>query len=173
MAFSLYAATIPSYQQILGSVSGLLVKAEAFCAEKRINHDEVIQARLAPDMLPFAYQVKSTAVHSLGAIEGLRRGTFSPDMSPPPETFAALKVRIAETLGTLEEIEPAEIDSFIGRDMCFVRGEHRLDFTAENFLLSFSQPNFYFHAATTYDILRCKGVPIGKRDFTGRLRLKR
>ena len=48
-----------------------------------------------------------------------------------------------------------------------------VDFTAENFLLSFSQPNFYFHATTTYDILRWKGVPIGKRDFTGRLRLKR
>ena len=132
MAFSLYAATIPSYQQILGSVSGLLVKAEAFCAEKSINHDEIIQARLAPDMLPFAYQVKSTTVHSLGAIEGLRRGTFSPDMTPPPETFAALKVRTAETLSALEKIEPAEIDSFIGRDMCFVRGEHRLDFTGEN-----------------------------------------
>jgi len=173
MAFSLYAATIPSYQQILGSVSGLLVKAEAFCAEKSINHDEIIQARLAPDMLPFAYQVKSTTVHSLGAIEGLRRGTFSPDMTPPPETFAALKVRTAETLSALEKIEPAEIDSFIGRDMCFVRGEHRLDFTAENFLWSFSQPNFYFHAATTYGILRWKGVQIGKRDFTGRLRLKR
>jgi hypothetical protein len=173
MAFSLYAATIPSYQQILGSVSGLLVKAETFCAENSINHDEIIQARLTPDMLPFAYQVKSTAVHSLGAIEGVRRGTFSPDMSPPPETFAALKGRIAETLSALEKIEQAEIDSFIGRDMRFVRGELRGDFTVENFLLSFSQPNFYFHATTTYDILRWKGVQIGKRDFTGKLRLKR
>jgi hypothetical protein len=173
MAFSLYAATIPSYQQILGSVSGLLVKAEAFCAEKSINDDDIIQARLAPDMLPFAYQVKSTAVHSLGAVEGVRRGAFSPDMTPPPETFPALKARIAETLAALEKIEAAEIDSLIGRDMCFVRGEHRLDFTAENFLLSFSQPNFYFHATTSYDILRWKGVSIGKRDFTGKLRLKR
>jgi uncharacterized protein len=173
MPFSLYAATIPSYQQILGSVPGLLEKAEAFCAEKAIKHEDIIQARLAPDMLPFAYQVKSTAVHSLGAIEGVRRGTFSPDMTPPPETFAALKARIAETLAALEEIEPTEIDSFIGREMRFVRGEHRLDFTAENFLLSFSQPNFYFHATTAYDILRWRGVRIGKRDFTGKLRLKK
>ena len=172
MGFSLYAATIPSYQQILGSVSGLLVKAEAFCAEKSINHDDIIQARLAPDMLPFAYQVKSTAVHSLGALEGVRRGVFSPDMSPPPESFAALKARIAETLAALEMIEPAEVDGFVGRDMRFARGERHLDFTAENFLLSFSQPNFYFHATTTYDILRWKGVRVGKRDFTGKLRLK-
>ena len=172
MALSLYAATIPSYQQILGSVSGLVSTAEAFCAEKGLAPEDIIQARLAPDMLPFAYQVKSTAVHSLGAIEGVRRGTFSPDMTPPPETFAALKARIEETLAALETIQPAEIESFIGRDMRFVRGEHQLNFTAENFLLSFSQPNFYFHATTTYDILRWKGVRIGKRDFTGKLRLK-
>ena len=74
MALSLYAATIPSYRQILGAVSGLLRTAQAFCAEKGIAHEEMIHARLAPDMLPFAYQVKSTAVHSLGAIEvGLTR----------------------------------------------------------------------------------------------------
>ncbi len=172
MAFSLYAATIPSYQQILGAVSGLLATAEAFCSEKGIAHEEIIQARLAEDMQPFAYQVKSTAVHSLGAIEGVRRGVFSPDMTTPPETFTALKARIADTLATLEVIQPAEIDAFVGRDMRFAFGDRQLDFTAENFLLSFSQPNFYFHATTTYDILRWKGVRIGKRNFVGKLRLK-
>ena len=77
MAFSLYAATVPSYRQILGAVSGLLGTAEAFSTEKGIAPDDIIQARLAEDMLPFAYQVKSTAVHSLGAIEGVRSGVFS------------------------------------------------------------------------------------------------
>lgn len=172
MTLSLYAATIPSYRQTLGAVSGLLRTAQTFCTEKGIDPTELIQARLAPDMLPFAFQVKSTAVHSLGAIEGVRRGVFSPDMTPPPETFAALQSRIAETLSALESIEPAEIESFIGREMRFEFRSHRLDFTAEEFLLSFSQPNFYFHAATAYDILRSRGVPLGKRDFLGRLRLK-
>jgi len=141
---SLYAATIPSYRQILGSVAGLLVTAEAFCSDRGISPDDIIQARLAPDMLPFAYQVKSTAVHSLGAIEGVRRGVFSPDMTPPPATFAALKTRIAETLAALEKIEAAEIEAFLGRDMRFAFRDRELAFTAEEFLLSFSQPNFYF-----------------------------
>jgi len=172
MAFSLYAATIPSYQQILGAVGDLIGKAEAFCTEKSIAPQDIIQARLAGDMQPFAYQVKSTLVHSLGAIEGIRRGVFSPDMSTPPQDFAALKARVAETLGTLAAIEAAEIDSFIGRDMRFAFGDRHMDYTAENFLLSFSQPNFYFHAATAYDILRWKGVQIGKRDFLGKTRKK-
>jgi uncharacterized protein len=172
MAFSLYAATVPSYRQILEAVSGLLVRAESFCTEKGIAPQELIQARLAEDMFPFAYQVKSTAVHSLGAIEGVRKGVFSPDMTPPPETFAALKTRIAETLAAVEAIDVAEVDGFLGRNMRFSFGDRHMDFTAENFLLSFSQPNFYFHATTAYDILRWKGLPIGKRDFLGQPRVK-
>jgi hypothetical protein len=140
---------------------------------KGLAPEEIIQARLAADMLPFAYQVKSTAVHSLGAIEGVRRGSFSPDTTTPPATFPALKTRVAETLAALEKIDPSEVDGFVGRGMRFVAGERQLEFTAENFLLSFSQPNFYFHATTTYDILRWKGVPLGKRDFFGRLRLRK
>ena len=78
MAFSLYAATIPSYQQVLGAVSGLLGTAETFCAEKGIAPEDIIKARLAEDMLPFAYQVKSTAVHSLGATRTALQSGNSP-----------------------------------------------------------------------------------------------
>src|SRR5689334_19456301 len=107
MAFSLYAATIPSYLQILGSVSGLLERAQAFCVDKAIDPESIIQAKLADDMFPFTYQVKSAAVHSLGSIEGVRRGVFSPDMTPPPETFSALQTRVADTVKALQAIDPA------------------------------------------------------------------
>lgn len=172
MAISLYTAVIPSFQQILGSVSGLLGKAQAFCAERNIAPEEIIQARLAADMLPFAYQVTSTVAHSIGAIRGVRNGVFTPDMTPPPESFAALEQQIAEARGALDSIDPEEIEGFIGQDMRFEIGARRMDFTAEDFLLSFSLPNFHFHAATAYDILRMKGVAIGKRDFLGHMRLK-
>jgi len=170
MAFTLYAATIPSYVQILGSVSRLIGKAEAFCSEQSLEPEALIQARLADDMLPFAYQVKSAAVHSIGAIEGVRKGVFSPDTTTPPATFDGLRERIDQTITALEAVEPDEVESFIGRDMCFAFGTSTMNFAAEDFLLSFSQPNFYFHATTAYDILRMKGVQIGKRDFNGRVR---
>lgn len=172
MAFSLYSATVPSYLQILGAVAGLIDKAQGFCTDKGIAPEDLISARLAPDMQPFAYQIKSTAVHSLGAIEGIRKGVFSPDSTTPPQTLPALKARVTETITALAAIPAAEIDSLLGRDMRFAFGERHIDYTAENFLLSFSQPNFYFHAATTYNILRWKGVPIGKRDFIGNTRRK-
>ena len=173
MPISLYDATVPSFQQVLQSVSGLLSKAETFCQDKGLAAQDIIQARLAPDMLPFTYQVKSAVLHSIGAIEGVRKGVFSPDMTPPPDSFAALRTRVSDGLAALAAVEASELEAFIGRDMRFEFGERRMDFTAENFLLSFSQPNFHFHAATAYDILRWKGVPIGKRDFMGAVRIKK
>jgi uncharacterized protein len=172
MTFSLYAATVPSYLQMLRAMVALIDKADAYCRDNGIAADAFLQARLAEDMRPFAYQIKSTAVHSLGAIEGVRKGSFSPDNTPPPETFDALKVRLHETMAALDATSSEEVNGFVGRDMRFVAGERQLDFTAENFLLSFSLPNFYFHATTAYDILRWKGMPIGKRDFMGMPRIK-
>ncbi len=102
----------------------------------------------------------------------MRRGGFSPDTSTPPGDFAGLSARVSETIAALSAIDPAEINGFIGRDVHFSFGDHRIAFTAEEFLLSFSQPNFYFHATTAYDILRLKGVPLSKRDFIGRPRTK-
>jgi hypothetical protein len=172
MPISLHAALVPSWLQLLDSMSRLVGKAEAHCAEHGLAPEELIQARLAPDMLPFAYQIKSTVVHSLGAIEGVRRGSFSPDQTMPPDSFAALTARVDGAREALAAIDPAELEGFIGRDMRFVFGEHEMLFTAEEFLLSFSQPNFYFHCATAYDILRANGLPIGKRNFNGRVRTK-
>jgi hypothetical protein len=172
MSLTLHAVTIPSYLQILGSLARLVGKAEAHCAAQGLEPAELIQARLAPDMLPFAYQVKSATVHSAGAIEGVRKGLFAPDTGPSPDTFAGLKARLDAAVVVLQAVDPAELETYVGRDMRFEFGERRMDFTAEEFLLSFSQPNFYFHATTAYDILRWKGLPIGKRDYTGRVRVK-
>ena len=170
MALTLYAAIIPSYLQILESMSGLIGKAEGFCGEQGIEPEVLIEARLAADMQPLTFQLKSTAVHSWAAIEGVRKGLFTRDTAPMPTTFAGLRERVAQAKSGLEALDPAEVESFIGRPMRFEFGTNGMDFVAEEFLLSFAQPNFYFHAATAYDILRMKGVEIGKRDFLGGVR---
>lgn len=173
MPLSLHAAFVPSALQMLGASRWLVDKAESWCGEQGCGHDALTGARLVDDMLAFDYQVKSIAVHTRGAIEGVREGVFAPDMSEPPATFDAMREKLDEAIGALEAASEEEMEGWIGRPMRFLLGEKAIDFTAEEFLLSFSQPNFYFHAATAYDILRMKGVPLGKRDFMGRLRIKR
>jgi uncharacterized protein len=173
MSISLYDAVIPSYLQQLAALEGVIGKAEAHCAAQGVTPEAIIQARLAPDMLPFAYQVKSAAVHSIGAIEGVRVGNFSPDQTTPPDSFVALRERVAAATTALSAIDRSEVDGFVGRDMRFSYGSHAVTYDTEQFLLSFSLPNFYFHVTTAYDILRWQGVAVGKRDYLGAVRSRR
>lgn len=173
MSISLYDAVVPSNLQILGAVDKLLGKAEAYCAEQGRAEGELIDARLAPDMLPLGYQVKSCVAHSVGAIAGVRAGHFAPDLSPWPTDFAGLHAAIQGAIAELSALDPAEIEALAANDTLFAFGEMKLPFTGTNFLLSFSQPNFYFHATTAYAILRAEGLKIGKGDFMGMPRIKR
>ena len=172
MAFSLYDATVANYLQILGAVDGLMTKSLAYFHEKGINPADVVETRLASDMLPFRFQVVSLTHHSRGAIEAARNGVFVPPSGKPDLDFAALQALVTDARNELQALTPEAVNALIGRDVTFKLGERALPFTAEGFLMSFSLPNFFFHATTAYDILRQQGAPLGKRDFMGRLKLK-
>ena len=171
MALSLYEAVIPSMLQVLGSVDRLVDKAEAFAAERGLAPADLIEARLAPDMLPFGYQVKSCSEHAAGGIAGVKAGSFTPSRAPWPTDFAGLHAKLRDAIAALEAVDRDAFEELADVPMVFAMGDMRLPFTGAGFLLSFSQPNFYFHAATAYDVLRAQGVTLGKTDFLGRLRL--
>jgi uncharacterized protein len=111
-------------------------------------------------------------VHSWLAIKSIRAGTFGPDMSEAPTTFAGAKALISDAIANLEAIDSTELESHVGNDMAFVFKDMRVPFTAETFLHSFSMPNFYFHISMAYALMRAMGVPIGKHDYLGPLQIK-
>jgi hypothetical protein len=172
MAISLYDVTVANYLQTLGAVVGFLEKGLAHFTGNQVDLDEVVEARLVPDMLPFRFQLQSVAHHSLGAIEGVKKGLFQPPPQAPAYDYPALQKLVADALKALQQVTPAEVNALEGKDVVFQIRDFKMPFTAEGFLLSFSLPNFYFHATTAYDILRMKGVPVGKRDYMGQMRLK-
>jgi uncharacterized protein len=172
MTTSLYDATVLSFLQTLGAVDGFLARGLEHCRNHDIDPQDIVTTRLHPDMLPFWFQVGSTVAHSVGALEGVRRGVFSPDKTPERD-YAALQKAVAEARETLAAVSADEINGFEGSDAKFQFGERSIPFTGANFLLSFSLPNFYFHASMAYGILRARGVPLGKQDFMGKLRIKR
>jgi hypothetical protein len=172
MAISLYDVSVPNYLQVLGSMSGVLEKGARYAAENGIDLAGIVETRLRPDMLPFRFQVVSVWHHSLGAIRGIQQGVFSPPPSLPDLDYAALQGLVKEAAAELQKVSREEINALEGKDMKFKMGSFELPFTTENFILSFSLPNFYFHATTTYDMLRMKGVPLGKMDFLGQMRVR-
>ena len=171
MSISLYDLSVASYLQALGGMKGVLQKGLEHCQANSINPQDIVETRLIADMLPFRFQVGAVAHHSLGAIEGLKKGVFSPPGDLPPD-YAGLQKMIADAETALRALKPADVNAFEGKDMLFQMRDFKIPFTAEGFIMSFSLPNLYFHAATAYDILRLKGVQLGKRDFMGPMRLK-
>lgn len=172
MAISLYDASVTSYLQTLGAVSGFLDRGLAHFRDNDIDPEQIVETRLYPDMRPFRFQIQSVVHHSVGAVEGFANRVFRPPADLPKHDFAALQALVADARDTLHRLTPETVNAHEGAEMWFEGRESRLAFSAEGFLLSFSLPNFYFHAATAYDILRFKGVPVGKRHFIGALRLK-
>lgn len=172
MSISLYDISVASYLQMLSGVSGFLEKGRKHCEDSGIDAGEIVKTQLFDDMLPFQFQVVSVAHHSLGAIRGIMAGEFAPPGGPNELDYAGLQELVTNAARDLEALDADEINSYEGKDVVFKLGDNELPFTAENFVLSFSHPNLYFHAATAYDMLRMKGVPLGKRDFMGRMRMK-
>jgi hypothetical protein len=172
MKLSLYEASVPSYLQTLAAVSGFLEKGLAHCRDNAIDPESMVETRLYPDMLPLRFQIQSVVYHSLGTIEAIQSGVFRPPSDLPQDNYAALQALVGQTRETLQKCQPDAINAREGAEIIFEFRKNKLPFTAEGFLLSFSLPNFYFHATTAYDILRSKGVPLGKRDYLGALRLK-
>ena len=171
MAISLYDLSVASYLQTTAAVAAFMEKGLKHCAEKNIDPAEIVETRLYPDMLPFRFQIVSVAHHSIGAIEGVKKGVFSPPTGPDYD-YKGLQKLIADAREALQKLTPAEVNALEGRDVTFQLRDFKLPFTAEGFIMSFSLPNFYFHATTAYDILRTKGVPLGKRDYMGQMRMK-
>ncbi|WP_299193704.1 DUF1993 domain-containing protein [uncultured Erythrobacter sp.] len=172
MPLTLHEAFVPSAKQILGGMRGLVDKAEVHCAENGIEASELYEAKLAETMWTLPWHVRACWVHSGFALGLYKTGAFSPDFTELPADWDAMRAMIDDALAQLDAITVDELEALADKTIGFELGGKRLmELTGQNFLLSFNQPNLYFHATTFYDILRMKGVALGKRDYMGAPRI--
>jgi hypothetical protein len=171
MAISFYDASIGTYLQTLGGVIGVLEKGRAHCAANGIDLNQVVATRLYPDMHPFRFQIWAVEHMTRGALKGLETGRFSPPAPLPELDYAGLERLVVEAHDELAKVPRESVEALEGRQVTFQIGDFKMLFTAPNFVLSFSLPNLFFHATTAYDMLRMKGVPIGKANFLGPMRI--
>jgi hypothetical protein len=166
MSFSMYQAAVPPVLQILASVSAILDKAAAHCAARKIDPAALLTFRLFPDMFPLSRQVQIMTDQAKGMVARLA-GVDVPTYADTETSFDDLKARIAKVTAFVKGFTPAQIDGSEDKPISFKAGANELKFTGRQYLTGFVLPNFYFHATTTYDILRHCGVELGKRDFLG------
>ena len=166
MSISMYQASIPRFVNILGNLSNILDKAQAHVDARKLDASALTTYRLFPDMFPMAKQVQIVCDTAKGVIARLA-GVEIPKDEDNEKTFAELKARIAKTIAFMQSFKPEQIDGTEDKAIVTKRGDKETHYKGMQFLLGHAVPNFYFHVATTYNILRHNGVEIGKRDFLG------
>jgi hypothetical protein len=166
MAISMYRASVPVFLQILPAMSACLDKGAAHAAAKKFDPAVLLQSRLFPDMLPLVRQVQIASDFAKNTVSRLA-GVVPPKYDDVETTIDQLKARIVKTLDHVKEFTPGQIDGSEERDITIPLGDQTRSFKGENYLVGFALPNFFFHATTTYAILRHNGVELGKRDYIG------
>ncbi|MCC6717013.1 MAG: DUF1993 domain-containing protein [Acetobacteraceae bacterium] len=166
MAFSMYAASVPLIKALLGGLSGVIDKAAAFAAAKNVDPAVLAADRLAPDMFPLWRQVQIACDMARGGMLRLA-GREVPTVADVAPSLDAMKALIAETLAVIDAIPEAEIAGSEDRKVVLKMRAGEMEFTGQRYLIGYVIPNFTFHCATAYNILRHNGVEIGKRDFLG------
>lgn len=167
MTVSLHAASVPVFQQLLGSLDQLLAKAESHATERKIEPDALLQARLFPDMFPLLKQVQIACDFARG-VSGRLAEADLPAIDADQKTFADLHALIAATLDFIGGLDGAGFDGAEAREIVLRPGtpkERRM--AGQHYLLHYGLPQFFFHVTTAYDLLRHNGVEVGKRDFMG------
>ena len=157
---SLYEITVPVFTRSLRNLDHLLGKA----ADSGIAEQELIDAKLAPDMLPLPRQVQIACDTAKLAVTRIAQA--EPRAMPDEEkTLAELRERIGKTIGYLEEADPAAFDGREAAEITLSFPNLQMTFTGQSLVTDFTLPNFFFHVTTAYALLRIKGVPLGKMDY--------
>lgn len=167
MPLSMYHASIPVFVRMLGNLSAILDKAEAYATARKIAPEALLDARLAPDMHPLVRQVQLVSDAAKGCAARLA-GIEIPRYVDSESSFAELQARIAKTRAFLESVAATQVDGSEDKPIALSLPGMELKFSGQDYLLHFVLPNFYFHLTTAYAILRHNGLDIGKLDFLGR-----
>jgi hypothetical protein len=170
MTISMYNASVGVYLKILGNLSTMLEKAEKWTAERKIDPNAILLARLAPDMFTLTRQVQIATDMAKGTAARLA-GEEPPRFEDNETSFADLRARVAKTIACLQALKA---DAFAGSETRTITlklgppgNQREMNFQGLDYLQGFGTPNVYFHFSMVYALLRHNGLDIGKRDYTG------
>lgn len=167
---NLYEVSIPNMARIVGQVRVWLDKAQAHAELRKYDPQVLLTARLAPDQWHFTRQIQVVSLAPV-RLAALLRGLEAPMLPDLEPTLPAIRERLDSVLAQLQALRAEEFRGAEKRVIAlpFAPGK---GMDAPAFVHEFSLPNFHFHAATAYAILRHNGVELGKLDFLGPISIR-
>jgi hypothetical protein len=166
MRISMYQTSVPVFIRMLTNLEAILKKAAAYAEARKIDPSVLINSRLYPDMFPLVRQIQIAADTAKGAAARLA-GIEPPTYEDNEASFDELSARLQKTITYLESFKPEQIDGSEERTITLKYHGEEVSYSGFNYLLKSVLPNFFFHVATAYGILRHSGLDIGKKDYLG------
>jgi uncharacterized protein len=167
MSYTIFEATIPPMIRMLNNLSKILDKATAEAAAKKIPLQQLLDARLAPDMFAFPRQIQ-LASDTAKALVARLQGVEPPSFPDTEKTFPELKERLNKTVAYLESVDPKAFAGAENRKVVVPRHDGTTrEFIGADYVRNHILPNFYFHVTIAYGLLRQGGIDVGKRDYLG------
>ena len=163
-----YEQTVPVFRRGLNNLAALLEKSRAHAEAAHFEMSALLGARLFPDMFPLTRQVQLVTDFAKGGASRLA-GVEVPRWEDTETTLAELQGRITRAIDYLGTLTPSQFENAASRRIELKTPGGEFHFNGTDFLQQWALPNFYFHAATAYNLLRHNGVPIGKLDFLGKV----
>jgi len=166
MKISMHAMSYDVFKRALTQLQHVMEKAVANAKTRNFETGVLVNARLAPDMLPFAKQIQLTSDFAKNSMARLA-GIDPPKFDDTETTMDELFVRVKKTIDFIDSVPPASLEGSETRDIKIALRDRTVEFKGLAFLQHWAIPNFFFHHVTAYNLLRHNGVDIGKRDFLG------
>ena len=154
---------------LLGALLTIIDKAAAYCVAHKVEESTLLTDRLFPDMYCLARQFRQATDFARLTV-GRLAGVADPSFAAVDDTsFADARKRVEAALGFATSLTRSQVDGAEDKVIAWTAGGNDRKMKGNDYLQQFALPNFFFFVTTAYDILRHRGVPIGKRDFLGPL----
>ena len=163
----IHAIVITQFTKMLTNLLAILGEAEKFAGEKKFDTSVLLQSRLSPDQFSLMQQIRTACdTAKLGAARLADREKDVPVHGDTEQTLGEIKARIESVIAYLRGFSPEAFVSAAERRITQTRWNGKT-LSRQEFLIQHVIPNFYFHVATAYAILRHNGVGIGKKNYLG------
>jgi hypothetical protein len=167
---NIYYKSTKMMTKSMQSMINILEKTKDFVSTSGMSEQEILASKLHPTMFDFKKQIQLVSDNAKG-ISSRFVGLEIPSFEDNEMTLDDLINRLKKTIDFVNSISKEQFENAKEQKIVLPYFGEKFQ-EAEDYLLDYAVPNFYFHLVTAYGILRHIGMEVGKGDYVGSLNLQ-
>jgi hypothetical protein len=167
MTNAIHRLTVNQMAVAVRNMRAIMDKAAIHAGENGFDTATLLQARLHPNMFNLLQQLQYVCYVAVDLAQHFSSAA-APRVGYDEETWEQLVASLETTAAYLSAIGEADVERNAGKEISSFMDD-TVKMSVMDYAARVSLPDFYFHMAIAYAILRHNGVPLGKSDFLGKI----